>query len=127
MAKKIDYCYTLEFDRDLKRLAKRFPTLKEDLQKVQEHAIELYHLHSIDSRGIFRLQGFSSEKIQFYKIKKFACKSLKGRGVRSGIRIIYAFHSEDQKAVFIEMYYKEHQGDDADFPRIEKYLRDNND
>lgn len=122
---KIEYCYTDEFKKDINRLLKRFRTLKEDLQKVQEYAIDLYHSYSIDSGGIFRLQKFNSEKIQFYKIKKFACKALKGKGVKSGIRVIYAFHKAERRVAFLEMYYKERQGDDADFARIEKYFRKN--
>jgi len=38
--------------------------------------------------------------------RKFACRSLKGRGVQSGIRIIYAYFQEKDKIELIEIYYK---------------------
>jgi hypothetical protein len=40
------------------------------------------------------------------KIKKIACKSLKGRGVNSGLRLIYAYFPEEQKITFVELYHK---------------------
>ena len=57
---------------------------------------------------------------EIIKVRKFTCKALKGKGANSGIRVIYAFHKEEQKIVFIELYYK---GDKAreDRGRIIKY------
>jgi mRNA-degrading endonuclease RelE of RelBE toxin-antitoxin system len=40
------------------------------------------------------------------KVKKIACKSLKGRGVNSGLRLVYAWVSDEQKITFIELYHK---------------------
>jgi hypothetical protein len=40
------------------------------------------------------------------KIKKIACKSLKGRGVNSGLRLIYAYFPVEQKITFVELYHK---------------------
>jgi hypothetical protein len=40
------------------------------------------------------------------KIKKIACKSLKGRGVNSGLRLIYAYFPEEHKITFVELYLK---------------------
>jgi hypothetical protein len=40
------------------------------------------------------------------KVKKIACDSLKGRGVNSGLRLIYAYFKEEQKITFIELYHK---------------------
>jgi hypothetical protein len=40
------------------------------------------------------------------KVKKIACKALKGRGVNSGLRLIYAFFPDEQKIIFIELYHK---------------------
>lgn len=40
------------------------------------------------------------------KVKKIACKALKGRGVNSGIRLIYAHFPDEQKIIFIELYHK---------------------
>jgi hypothetical protein len=40
------------------------------------------------------------------KVKKIACKALKGRGVNSGLRLIYAHFPDEQKIIFIELYHK---------------------
>ena len=40
------------------------------------------------------------------KVKKMACKALKGRGVNSGLRLIYAHFPDEQKITFIELYHK---------------------
>jgi len=37
---------------------------------------------------------------------KFTCRSLKGKGVQSGIRIIYAYFEEQDKIELVEIYYK---------------------
>jgi hypothetical protein len=39
-------------------------------------------------------------------VKKIACKSLKGKGVNSGLRLIYALFKVEQKITFIEIYHK---------------------
>lgn len=48
------------------------------------------------------------EKVQIpvYKVKSFRCASLKGKGSRSGIRLIYAFIEDACSVVFIEIYHK---------------------
>lgn len=44
------------------------------------------------------------------KVKKIACKSLKGRGVNSGLRLIYAHFSIEEKIVLVELYHKNNKG-----------------
>lgn len=53
----------------------------------------------------FRLEGLGLETCVI-KVKKIACKALKGRGVNSGLRLIYAYFKEEQKITFIELYHK---------------------
>ncbi|WP_095558650.1 hypothetical protein [Candidatus Endomicrobiellum trichonymphae] len=43
------------------------------------------------------------------KVRKMACKFLKGKGGRSGLRVIYVFEQKEKKVTFIEMYYKSEQ------------------
>lgn len=109
------------FQKDLKKLLKKFRTLEDDLETVKRNAIELYHLKKIDNQSIFPMQGFCTETIQICKVKKFACKTIKGRGSKSGIRVIYAFHCQNYKVDLIELYFK---GDkkNEDRERIKKYL-----
>ncbi|MFH1546636.1 MAG: hypothetical protein ABIE14_04625 [Patescibacteria group bacterium] len=106
----MDYEETGEFARDFKKLLKRFPSLRDDLEINKKYRIGLFHVKNIDSRSIFEIQGVGNiTELQFFKVKKFQCKSLKGRGAKSGIRVIYAYFSIKQKIVFLEIYFKAKQ------------------
>jgi mRNA-degrading endonuclease RelE of RelBE toxin-antitoxin system len=95
-----------EFEKDLKKLLKRFQTLEDDLDIFIRTELNLYHKLRRDTGGIFRLTGLAIEEPKIYKAKKFACRSLRGKGVQSGIRIIYAYHEEADSVELIEIYYK---------------------
>jgi mRNA-degrading endonuclease RelE of RelBE toxin-antitoxin system len=95
-----------EFEKDLKKLLKRFKTLEDDLDIFIRTELNLYHKLRKDSGGIFRLTGLAGEEPKIYKAKKFACRSLRGKGVQSGIRIIYAYYEERDSVELIEIYYK---------------------
>ena len=118
---KIEYNATISFRKDLRRLLKKYKTLEEDLETVKRDAIELYHLKCKDNQSVFPIQGFYTEEIRVCKIKKFACKALKGRGSKSGMRIIYAFHCQIYKVDFIEIYFKGDK-ENEDRERIKEYL-----
>src|SRR3972149_5601912 len=122
---KIDYDATDVFQKDLKRLLKKIKTLEEDLETAKRNAIELYHLKNINNRSVFPIPDFCNEAILICKIKKFACRSLKGRGVMSGIRVIYAYHVAASKVEFIEIYFKGEK-ENEDFDRIKEYLKNTN-
>lgn len=91
-----------EFKKDLKILIKKYRTLNDDLGVVKR-VLEVYP----DERPPFSFRiddlGLKSCVI---KVKKIACKSLKGRGVNSGLRLIYAHLPEENKIVFVELYHK---------------------
>ena len=94
-----------EFDRDLKRLVKKYCTLEEDIKNFIKTQLKLYHELKIDNGGIFRITGLGFDCPKIYKAKKFACRSLKG-GSNSGVRIIYAYYESEGRIEFIEIYYK---------------------
>ncbi|MBI5042242.1 MAG: hypothetical protein HZC10_00050 [Nitrospirae bacterium] len=94
-----------EFEKDLKRL-KRFSSLEEDLRMFIKVALNAFHKQNIDSRAIFHISNLGIHSPKIYKAKKFACKALKGKGAQSGIRVIYAYHEEEDWIEFIEIYYK---------------------
>ncbi len=122
----INYEETEDFLRDFKKLQKKFASLSDDLEIAKQYEIELFHLKNIDRRGIFKVEGVGNTKeLQFYKIKKFACKSLKGRGARSGIRVIYAFFPAVSKIVFLEIYFKAKQ-ENENKQRIINFIKSNN-
>ena len=119
---KIKYGVIDLFQKDLKKLLKRYRTLEEDLETAKRDAIELYHLKRINNQSVLPIQGFCTEAIQICKIKKFACKALKGRGAKSGIRVIYAFYYQSYKVEFIEIYFKGEK-ENEDRKRIKAYLK----
>lgn len=105
-----------EFNKDLKRLLKRFGSLDSDLEVLKKY---LDVSPSATPPISFLMNNFGSPH-EIIKVKKFACKALKGKGANSGIRVIYAFHKEEQKIVFIELYYKGDQ-ENEDRDRIRRH------
>ncbi len=91
-----------EFKKDLKTLTKKYRTLNDDLGIVKR-VLEV----SPDERPpfSFRIDDLGL-KTCVIKVKKIACKSMKGRGVNSGLRLIYAHFPKENKIVFIELYHK---------------------
>jgi len=91
-----------EFKKDLKSLLKKYRTLNDDLDVVKR-VLEV----APDERPpfSFRIDNLGL-KTCVIKVKKIACKALKGRGVNSGLRLIYAFFPDEQKIIFIELYHK---------------------
>ncbi len=116
--KKISH--VLEFEKDLRKLVRRFASLEDDLEIFIKVAMNAFHKQNVDSQAILRISDLGINSPKIYKARKFACKALKGKGVQSGIRIIYAYHEEEDMIEFIEIYYK---GDKAseDRARIVKY------
>lgn len=94
------------FNKDLKQLSRKFRTIEEDLDVFIKNELVLYHKLKIDNNGIFRIQGLGIKNPGVFKAKKFACRSLKGKGARSGIRVIYAYFEDSDRIELIEIYYK---------------------
>jgi mRNA-degrading endonuclease RelE of RelBE toxin-antitoxin system len=109
-----------EFENDLKKLSKKFHSLEEDLQVFEEKQLKLYHKLRIDNGGIFPIPNLGVDYPKIYKARKFACKSLKGKGVMSGIRVIYAYYEDKDIIEFTEIYYKGDK-ENEDKARIAKY------
>lgn len=114
--------YISEFKKDLKKLGKRFKTLEDDLNIFIKSQLKIYHKLEIDNRGIFRINDLDIKYPEIYKAKKFTCRSLKGKGVYSGIRIIYAYFKNEEKIELIEIYYKQDK-ENEDRERIFKYYK----
>lgn len=91
-----------EFQKDLKGLLKKYRTLNDDMGVVKK-VLEVFP----DERPpfSFRIDNFGL-KTCIIKVKKIACKALKGRGVNSGLRLVYAHFEKEQKIIFIELYHK---------------------
>jgi hypothetical protein len=91
-----------EFQKDLKALLKKYRTLNEDLDVVKK-VLEI--MPEERPPFSFRIDNLGIETC-IIKVKKIACKALKGRGVNSGLRLIYAHYPTEEKIVFIELYHK---------------------
>lgn len=91
-----------EFKKDLKHLLKKYRTLNDDLDVVKR-VLAI----APDERPpfSFRIDDLGLETCVI-KVKKIACKALKGRGVNSGFRLIYAHFPVEEKITFIELYHK---------------------
>lgn len=91
-----------EFKKDLKSLLKKYRTLNDDLEVVKR----VFGV-TPDERPPFSfcIENLGVETC-IIKVKKIACKALKGRGVNSGLRLIYAYFPDEQKIVFVELYHK---------------------
>lgn len=113
---------TPEFEKDLQKLKKRFGTIEDDLKILIEKELMLYHKLKIDNNGVFPISGLGEEGRKIFKVKKFACRSLKGKGANSGMRLIYEFLEGEDILVLIEIYYK---GDkkNEDRERIHEYCK----
>jgi hypothetical protein len=90
------------FKKDLKNLLKKYRTLNDDIDVVKR-VLEIRP----DERPpfSFRIDNLGI-KTCIIKVKKIACRALKGRGVNSGLRLIYAHFPDEEKIVFIELYHK---------------------
>lgn len=90
------------FKRDFKKLAKRYRTLRDDfevLKKVLRVSPEARPPFSFEISGL----GLDTCVI---KVRKMACRSLPGRGANTGLRVVYAHFEEDERIVFVEIYFK---------------------
>ena len=91
-----------EFEKDLKSLLKKYKSLNDDLDVVRK----VLTTHP-DERPPFSFRiGDLGLQTCIVKVKKIACKSLKGRGVNSGLRLVYAYFPEESRITFVELYHK---------------------
>lgn len=87
-----------EFKRDFKSLSKRHATLEDDLAVFIGTSACAFHKLKLDT-GIVRVEGLGHTRLPIYKARKFACRALKGRGARTGIRVIYAFDVDHDRGM----------------------------
>ena len=107
-----------EFKKDLKQLLKKYRTLNDDLETVKR----VLNVEP-DERPPFSFRindlGITTCVI---KVKKIACRALKGRGVNSGLRLIYAHFEKEDRIVMIELYHKNDK-ENEDKGRIKKHFK----
>ena len=108
MAKTINYCSIPEFEKDFKKLEKRYRTLSDDFENMKKNLLEVHYIKGapLPPNTIVDIEGMCGENYKSKKVRKFACKSLRNLGNRSGIRVIFVLEPDDLKITFIEMYFK---------------------
>jgi mRNA-degrading endonuclease RelE of RelBE toxin-antitoxin system len=99
---KIQFETLQEFQKDLKYLLKKYRTLNEDIDVVIK---DLNDEPGESPPFSFRIDNLGIETC-IIKVKKIACRALKGRGVNSGLRLIYAYFQAEERIVFIELHHK---------------------
>jgi hypothetical protein len=115
-----------EFAGDLKRLKKRYQSLDEDL------AILIKALHvwlclqgkagqSYDD-GYVLMSGYATEGCFLYKVKHMTCRALKGKGNRTGLRVIFAYWPGSDTFELIQLYFKA-DNESEDQQRVKDYVR----
>ncbi len=100
-----------EFEKELKKLSRKYPTLLSDIDDIKPVLLEC-------PTGIGK--NFTIIKIEgdttIIKVRVH-CESLRSRV----IRLIYAYHNNSIKFMYIEVYFKgEKENEDKD--RIKEYL-----
>ncbi len=133
----MDFEELKEFEKDKKKLIKKYKSIPEDLKTVKQ-VLEILP----DERPPFsyRINNLGIQSC-IIKVKKIACKALKGKGVNSGLRLVYAYFKpkiadldnsyekqtdeeiiDKEKIVFIELYHKSMK-ETEDRDRILKYFK----
>jgi len=112
-----------EFDKEIKKLKKKYRTLEKDLERFLLAQVYMHHIEKHDVKGLYRIAGLGIKELKIYKATRFSCQSL-GGGSYSGIRVIYAYSEEENdkdKVTLIEIYYKgDKENENRD--RILKYF-----
>lgn len=107
-----------EFAKDMKSLKKHFRSVAEDLEAIEG----VLKVRPEDTPPFsYRIDNLGIETCVI-KVRKIACKSLKGRGVMSGLRLVYAYFEDEGRIVYIEMYHKNDK-ELEDRERIKKYFK----
>jgi mRNA-degrading endonuclease RelE of RelBE toxin-antitoxin system len=110
-----------EFNKELKKLSKKYKLLNEDFKNFRMVLTKQLPKHT---SGTFKISDLGANvKTSIYKVKHFRSRDFRGKGSRSGFRIIYAHLRGSEKIIFIEIYHKSSKPN-HDIERIKKYFED---
>ncbi len=112
--KMINYTKLPEFNKDFKLLLKRFKSLETDFEYMKKYTIETFYVKGEPTTAFIPIEGFCDENYTSNKVRKFSCRTLKGRGAKSGIRVVFVWEEEKRLITFVEIYFK---GDKANEDR----------
>jgi len=101
-----------EFEKELKKLSKKYPTLESDIEDIKP--ILLTCPTGIGKNFIIIR---SKENTKIIKVK-IHCESLRSRN----IRLIYSYREDEIEFLYLEIYFKGNK-ENEDRERIEEYLK----
>lgn len=108
---KMRFNELLEFEKEFKKLRKKYKSLPRDLKLFKEVLTKIPLGNSKHFNTIAENEGLCIVKARFF------CKYLKG----SSLRIIYGYFEKNKKIEFIEIYYKGNK-EREDKKRVREYL-----
>ncbi len=101
-----------EFERELKKLRKKFPSLEDDLKNFEKILL-------VEPLGIGKNFIVIHDHTEVVIVKaRLACRSLQGD---RSLRIIYAYHRDTISFMYIEIYHKGEKGNE-DRARYHEYI-----
>jgi len=110
-----------EFEKDIIRLEKKYPSIKDDLERAKKVLEIRPHRMPGAVRVSYREVKIRSD-VKVYKLRRFYCKSLRKGGLKSGIRIIYGAFLSKPKITLGEIYREEKKKNDCDLQRLKRYF-----
>ncbi|MEA5036855.1 hypothetical protein SDC9_20414 [bioreactor metagenome] len=112
---------TPEFSKDVKKLTKKYNSISDDINTF----LQALKINLPDKlRDTVRISGLGEKYSNFtvYKVRSFRCKSMFGKGSRSGIRVIYEYCSTTDTIGLIQIYSHSQNVSNHDIGRIHSYL-----
>lgn len=108
-----------EFEKEFLKLKRKYRSLEADLSLLEK---VIRDQPTGFSDNIVPISALGLSRARVFKVRKFRCQSLKGKGNQSGIRIIYGFKDDTPTLIyFIEIYFKaDKENENKD--RIRKYF-----
>ena len=104
-----------EFQKEFKRLLKKYKTLGDDFEKFKE---VIFVIPTGIGKNFVIVHNSSNLKIIKARI---ACRALRDRS----FRIVYSYFEQEQEIQFIEIYFKGDK-ENEDRERIKEYLKNQN-
>lgn len=109
----MDFFESAEFKKEFKKLAKKYPSLYDDLETLKKTIAASPTGSGSKHWNILKHDGDS----KFIMKMRMMCRSVKG----SQFRVIYSYDGKQVGVVFIEVYFKGNK-ELEDRMRVEKYF-----
>ena len=120
----INYATITVFENEFKKLLKKYPSLEGDFATLRKTVIELIHDKHFPLPYVVRVEGLCANDSKYVtmKVRKFSCRSLKGKGSNTGLRLIYVFEPGKKKVTFLEIYCKADK-ENENRERIKEFIK----